>query len=146
MNFTTSRVITGDSDVSARVAAVQNVNAWTKAGLMMRDGLGAGARHASLFQTPGTTKGVAFQRRATAGGASVNTAGPAAAPPGYLRLVRAGDVISAYYKTTSTSAWTLIGRQTFSSLPLTVRVGFATSSHVDGTLATATFANVSFAP
>ena len=38
-------------------------------------------------------------------------------------------------------SWTLIGTQTFTSLPATVRIGFAVSSHVDGTLATGHFDN-----
>lgn len=65
---------------------------WTKAGLMMRDGLAADARHAYIIQTPRTERGVAFQRRPVAGGPSVDTAGPAAAPSGFLRLSSARRV------------------------------------------------------
>jgi hypothetical protein len=141
-----SRSITGDFDFSARAASVQNVNSWTKAGLMLRDGLAANARHAFVIATPTTTKGIAFQRRATTGGTSVHTAGPAVAPPQWLRLTRVGNVVTAYHRSSSTAAWTAIGSQTFSSLPATMRVGFATSSHVDGTRATATFDNVTITP
>lgn len=38
------------------------------------------------------------QRRPAAGGTSVHTAGPGAAPPGFLRLVREGTAVMAYYK------------------------------------------------
>ena len=58
----------GDGTIVARVATVQNVAAWTKAGVMIRQSLAADAAHASLFVTP--AKGVAFQRRAAAGGTS----------------------------------------------------------------------------
>jgi hypothetical protein len=138
-----SREVTGDFDFAARAASVQHVHAWTKAGLMLREGLAANARHAFILATPTTTKGVAFQRRPTTGGISVHTGGPAVAPPQWLRLVRTGNVVTAYHRSSSSAPWTAIGSQTFTSLPATVRVGFATGSHVDGTRATARFDNVS---
>jgi len=137
-----SREVVGNFDFSARMAFVDDVDKWTKAGLMMRDGLSADARHAFVIQTPRTERGVVFQRRPVTGGSSVHTAGPATAPPGFLRLVRVGDVISAYHKAGPADSWTLIGTQTFTSLPATVRIGFAVSSHVDGTLATGYFDNL----
>ena len=136
-----SREVVGDFDFSAR-ALVEDVDKWTKAGLMMRDGLSAHARHAFIIQTPRTERGVAFQRRPVTGGSSLHTAGPATAPPGFLRLVREGDVVSAYHKAAVDDAWALIGTQTFTSLPATVRIGFAVSSHVDGHLATGGFDNL----
>ena len=130
----------GDFEVYARVLSVQSVDPWTKAGLMIREGTGANARHASLFATPG--KGIAFQRRTTPGGTSVHTAGPVSyTAPIWLRLKRTGTTISAYHRT-STATWTLIGRQTFSSLSDRLEVGLAVSSHRDGTLATARFDTV----
>jgi regulation of enolase protein 1 (concanavalin A-like superfamily) len=96
-----------------------------------------------VFATPGTAKPVSFQRRPTAGGSSVSTAGPSLTPPVWLRLVRTGNTVSAHYRTSSSGAWTLIGQQSFRSLSSTVEVGFAVSSHVDGTLATAVFDSVS---
>lgn len=135
------REVTGNFDFSARVAFVDDLDKWTKAGLMIRDGLSADARHAFLIQTPRTERGVAFQRRPVAGGSSVHTAGPASAPPGFLRLVRDGDVVTAYYKEIAESSWMLYGTQTFTELPATVLIGFAVSSHVDGSLATGYFDN-----
>jgi regulation of enolase protein 1 (concanavalin A-like superfamily) len=136
-----SREAVGNFDFSARVV-VEDVDKWTKAGLMMREGLSAHARHAFVIQTPRTERGVAFQRRPVAGGSSLHTAGPATAPPGFLRLVREGDVVWAYHKAEPADSWMLIGTQTFTSLSATVRIGFAVSSHVDGTLATGYFDNL----
>ena len=137
-----SREVVGNFDFSARMAVVDDVDKWTKAGLMMRDGLSAHARHAFIIQTPRSERGVAFQRRPVTGGSSVHTAGPATAPPGFLRLVRDGDVVRAYHKAAPADEWTLIGTQMFASLPPTVRIGFAVSSHVDGALATGYFDNL----
>ena len=131
---------TGNFDVTVRVATVQNVNQWTKAGLMIRAGTAANAMHASLFATPTTVKGVAYQRRRTQGGTSVGTTGPLTAPPVWLRLSRRGSTIVASYRKAITDSWTRIGADTV-SFGSTVQVGLAVSSHVDGTLATATFDN-----
>ena len=136
------RSVSGNFQIEVRVASVQNLNAWTKAGLMIREGLAAGARHASLFATPGTTRPVSFQRRASANGTTVSTAGPIHAPPLWLRLVRAGNVVTAHYRLANTGAWTLVGQQSFSALSSTLDVGLAVSSHIDGRLATATFDSI----
>jgi regulation of enolase protein 1 (concanavalin A-like superfamily) len=139
------RTISGNFHIEARVASVQNLNVWTKAGLMIREGLAAGARHATLVATPSTARPVSFQRRATANGTTVSTSGPLQAPPVWLRLVRAGNVVTAHYRTASTGAWTLVGQQSFSALSATLDVGLAVSSHVDGRLATATFDSITVA-
>jgi len=108
---------------------------------MIREDLSPGSRHASLLATPTTEKGVVFQRRATLNGPSTSTPGPLVSPPGWLRVGRMGDTISAYYRPSPSAPWTLVGRQVISGLPSSVYVGFAVSSHVDGSLATATFDN-----
>jgi regulation of enolase protein 1 (concanavalin A-like superfamily) len=136
----------GDFDVVTRVKTVQHVSQWTKAGLMLREQLTAGARHASLFVTPTTVKGIAFQRRTTTDGSSVSTAGPAITAPVWLRLSRAGAVVSAFYRTSDGGEWTLVGTQTFAALSDDLQVGLAVSSHVDATLATATFDHVQLIP
>lgn len=136
--------VTGDFSISAMVDSVENVNVWTKAGIMIREGTAPGARHASLFVTPTTAKGIAFQRRTSVGGLSVHTAGPARTAPVMLLLKRTGDLISAYYadEPFSSRGWILIGREVISGLATTLNVGLAVTSHVNGTLATARFSHV----
>jgi hypothetical protein len=136
------RSATGDFEWTARVVNLQNINRWTKAGLMVRESQAAGARHASIFATPGTEKPISFQRRPVANGASVSAAGTVNAPPVWLLLRRTGDTIAAFYRTTASGAWAPLGTQTLNGLPATVQVGLAVSSHVDGTLATAAFDGV----
>jgi hypothetical protein len=132
----------GNFAAVVRVASIENLDRWVKAGLMVRESLDAGARHASILATPRTERGIAFQRRPQTNGISVHTAGPAAAPPGWLAIGRIGDTISAYYRPSASAAWTLVGRQVLSGLPVRVFLGLAVSSHVDGTLATAVFDNL----
>jgi M6 family metalloprotease-like protein len=139
-------VVSGDFDVAVRVASAQPLHEWTKAGLMMRDGLSAQARHAFVFATPSAQNGVAFQRRDIVGGGSLHTAGPAVAPPVWLRLRREGGLVTAYARTAAVSEWTLIDTQTFPGLPPSVHLGLAVSSHVEGLTATAVFDNLATTP
>jgi Big-like domain-containing protein/VCBS repeat protein len=134
------RTLSGDFEVLTRVSSIDPVNPWTKAGLMLRaaatDPL---SPHVSIFATP--SKGVVFQRRTLAGGASTSTAGPALTAPLWLRMIRMGDVIKAFYRKNPTDTWTLLGQQAVNWAP-TVNVGLAVTSHADGTLATAKFEGV----
>ena len=131
------RTLTGDGTIVARVMSVQNVNAWTKAGVMIRESLDPGSPHASTFVTPG--KGLAFQSRATSGGTSLSTA-IAGTAPRWVRLVRAGQTVTASVSTDG-STWTVVGQQAI-ALTQTVFAGLVVSSHVTGQLATATFTSV----
>jgi hypothetical protein len=130
----------GDFEITARVDSVQNVNAWTKAGIMIRGNLNAGSAHASLFATPG--KGVAFQRRPVENGVSVHTAGLATTAPVWLKLQRTDTLITAYYRKAATDAWTMIDQETLADLPNALLVGLAVTSHADGSVASATFSRV----
>jgi regulation of enolase protein 1 (concanavalin A-like superfamily) len=133
----------GPVDLTTRVDSVQNVNAWTKAGLMVRSTLDAGSPHVSIFITPG--KGVAFQRRTSAGAVSVNTSGAAITAPVWLRLTVNGGQVRGFYKKNATDLWTELGITQFPDWVDTYG-GLAVTSHADGTLATAAFSNVTVAP
>ncbi len=60
------RVMSGDVDISARLSSFDAANEWSKAGLMIRDGLTANGRNAFVALSPGV--GAALQRRTSAGG------------------------------------------------------------------------------
>jgi regulation of enolase protein 1 (concanavalin A-like superfamily) len=130
--------LSGDGEIVARVTAIGNTDPWAKAGVMIRESLAAGSRHAFMTLTP--QNGVSFQRRLTAAGTSTHTTEPGAVAPYWVRLVRTGAIISAYKSSTGTS-WTLTGSETV-SMAATVYVGLATTSHNAQALTTATFSNV----
>ena len=133
--------LSGDGSIVARVATVQNVAAWTKAGVMIRGSLSAGSAQAFMLVSSG--KGLAFQRRLTDGGASTSTPGSLSVAPRWVKLTRAGNTITAFESADGTpSSWTQIASNTF-SMPASVLVGLGVSSHVRGVNATATFDNVS---
>jgi regulation of enolase protein 1 (concanavalin A-like superfamily) len=128
----------GDVDVRARVTALQTMDVWSKAGVMIRSSLAANASHASMFVS--AARDYAFQRRSTTGGSSLHTAGPAGTAPGWVRLVRSGNVLTAYHSTNGTT-WTTVGSQTI-TMGTTIYVGLAVTSHHPSSTSTATFTNV----
>ena len=134
-------------ELTARVTSVENVHRWTKVGLMVRSHRGADAAHASLFVTPTIERGIAFQERRADGETSVHAAGPAITAPVWLKLVviNAGTV-GAYYRHSTRDPWTFIANDSVRLDQTTVEAGLVVSSHVDGTLARATFDNVSVRP
>jgi regulation of enolase protein 1 (concanavalin A-like superfamily) len=127
----------GDGTIVSRVATVQNVSAWTKAGVMIRQSLDAGAAHASLFVTP--AKGIAFQRRVSAGGATIGSA-TAGSAPRFVKLARAGPTITASVSFDGRT-WTRVGQETL-AITGPVWAGLAVSSHDATRLASVTFDQV----
>ena len=130
--------MTGNAEVVARVASLQAADVWTKGGVMIREALTGPAAHVSMFATG--SSGWAFQRRLSAGGTSYTSAGSSGAAPGWVRVVREGNLFSAY-QSQDGSQWTLVGSDTV-SMPATIYVGLAVTSHNPAATATATFSNV----
>lgn len=132
--------LSGDGSIVARVASVQpGVSSWVKAGVMIRETLDAGSTQVIVLVS--AAKGVAFQRRETTNGASLNTAGSSATAPHWLKLTRSGNTFSAYESPDGTT-WTLVGTDTI-SMATTAYVGLAVTSHSTSSAATCTFDNVS---
>ena len=130
--------VSGDRDVIARVASIEYVAAWVKAGVMIRERLTADSPHALMLASPG--KGLALQRRVATGGLSASTSGGAGTAPVWVKLERRGNVISAY-RSDDGAVWTFVGSDTF-TMAADVYVGLVVSSHDNTRLATAVFDNV----
>jgi hypothetical protein len=130
--------MTGNGEIVARVASLTNQHAWSKAGVMIREALNAQSRHAMVVTS--ISKGYAFQRRPEPGAYSEHTSGGSGTAPGWVRLVRTGDLFEAYRSSTGTS-WTRIGSDT---IPMgdTVYVGLAVTSHNESAATTAVIDSV----
>jgi endonuclease/exonuclease/phosphatase family metal-dependent hydrolase len=133
------RPLTGDGEVVARVESLQRVDAWSKAGVMMRESLAPGSRHAAMLLS--ADRGLAFQRRAVIGGHSLHTSGGDGAAPQFVRLARTGTTFHAY-RSVDGMTWTHVGSQ---SIPMaaTIHVGLVVSSHHPDVPVTATFSHTS---
>jgi regulation of enolase protein 1 (concanavalin A-like superfamily) len=132
------RVLNGDGTIVAQVTGVDNVAAWVKAGVMIRESLDPGSPQA--FVLVSSAKGVAFQRRRVGGATSTSTPGSASTAPHWVKLTRAGNTFTAY-ESDDGSAWTRIGSDTI-TMAQTIYVGLAVTSHSSSS-ATCTFQNVS---
>jgi hypothetical protein len=135
------RQVSGDFQMTVRVTRLDPVNTWSKAGVMVRQSLDPGSANA-MIATSGTSGGGAtFQWRPTQGASSssqrlLETA-YTVTEPACIRLVRQGNTISGYVFVDG--RWRLEGQTTAVVLTDPVYVGLAVTSHVDGTLTTATF-------
>ncbi|MEU2623289.1 ABC transporter permease subunit [Streptomyces sp. NPDC007157] len=130
----------GDGTLTVSVTALTGVTAaepgrtepglapWAKAGIIVKDGLEQGSSYAAVMVTG--SHGVRMQYDYTH-----DTAGPAdpvsARSPGWLRLRRAGDVLTGY-RSADGRTWTEIGTARLTGLPDTAQVGlFVTSPAVE---------------
>ncbi len=131
--------------IVARVTSAQNVNAWSKAGVMVRDSLSPGAANVCIAVTPGN--GVTWQSRSTDGGSTTDNNTTGLSAPYWVKLVRSGNSFTGYRSPDGVN-WTLQGSATITMSP-TVYVGLADTAHTTANLCTATFDNVNapgFAP
>ncbi len=126
---------TGDRQIVAHVASIQNTSTYAKAGVMFRGGATAGSADVILDVKPGG--GVEFMTRATNGGSTSFIAGGTG---NWLKLARSSNTFTAYVSSDG-STWTPIGSVTV-SLPASAWVGLAVCSHDATVLNTSMFDHV----
>jgi regulation of enolase protein 1 (concanavalin A-like superfamily) len=139
-----------EGDVQITVKALgkpTETDEWAKAGLMIRESLEPGARHALLATTP--QHGLVFQWRDTANSESAWSDASAIESsdlqtPILLRLTRKGKVITPEYSTDDGKTFKSAGEAlTFpGDLPKTVYVGLAITAHEDSKLSEAKFSGL----
>ena len=91
-----NRPVEGDFQITVKAVTKPGaVSDWSKAGLMIRESLDPGSPHA--FMLVSGAKGISFQRRAAAAGASASTTIGGIQAPRWVKLARAGGTITASY-------------------------------------------------
>ena len=137
------KTLSDNGEIVVKVERVDPVNPWSKAGVMIRQGLDAGGAHAFVGVTPGN--GVTFVVRTTADGDSQSSTLQGILAPYWLKLSRDGDYMSAFMSADG-NAWEPIGLPEPLSLGgnLDLYIGMAVSSHEgrDVTPCEAVFSNV----
>ncbi len=133
------KTLTGVGSIVARVQSVENTNAWAKAGVMIRETLEPGSKHASMVVTP--AQGVSFQRRVSADGASTDTTTANIVAPQWVKIERdlAGNFRASYSANGST--WTQIGTENIQMNSM-VHIGLAVTSHDAALACEAVFTNI----
>ena len=134
------RQVTGDVQITARVASLQAVHSWSKAGVMIRETLTGGSRHAFSHATGSNGFGLT-RRTSTSGVSSLGTAASSGSAPGWVRLTRTGNTF-AMHRSNDGVNWTLYDSIQV-TMASTVYVGLAVTSHNATTTTTAVFDNLS---
>ena len=132
------QTLDGDGQIVARVASIQNVNSWSKAGVMIRSSLSSNSPFAIMLVS--SAKGTAFQYRTSAGAAAAGAAATSSTAPLWVKMTRSGSTLTGY-QSTDGSSWTSIGTATV-SLGSSVYVGLAVTSHDNTRLAAGAFDHV----
>ncbi len=105
---------------------------------MIRGDLTEGAQNAAMFALGGG--GWDFQRRVNAGGRSDWTSSGGGTTPGWVKLVRSGNLLTAFRSADGVN-WSTVGSSVI-AMPNTVYVGLAVASADPFGIATATFTDV----
>ncbi|WP_136079130.1 DUF1349 domain-containing protein [Pontiella desulfatans] len=133
------QTLSGDGEIQARVVNHDASNAWAEAGVMIRETVAAGSKHACQSITIGN--GSSFQYRTATDGSSGNTTpGDGMVVPYWVKVVRSNDTFTGYSSSNGTN-WNQIGTQSI-SMQDDICMGLSVTSHTTGTLCTATFDNV----
>jgi hypothetical protein len=145
----TYKQLTGAGSITAQVLSVQNTDPWAKAGVMIRQTLDAGSKFAAVYITPGN--GCRFQARLTPGSsATSDTADNAFTPeqtaitaPYWIRIERdTADNFNGYYSSDGANWQAMPWNPQRISMPSTVYIGMAFTSHSSGVIGQAQFSDV----
>jgi phospholipase C len=137
------QMLTGNADIITQVTGIQNTDPFAKAGVMIRKSLDPGSAHVTLDLRPTPTNDLEFMTRPDIDAQTTWISSASQVTP-WLRLVRTGSNVSAYYSPNGVS-WTPMPGS-----PVTLNigsndpyyVGLVVASHNTTALNTSTFANV----
>lgn len=134
-----SRKLAGDGQITTRVTANNATNAWSKAGVMIRESTARNSKHAFVAVTG--NNGIAAQARMSTGNSSVNTNTADGNRLGdYVRLTRTGDVFVSDYSTDGV-VWTTLETRSI-AMDIEVEIGLAFANQSTGTPHIAEFDNL----
>ena len=136
------KTLTGAGSIVAKVESVENTNVWAKAGVMIRETLDAGSKHAFAAVTPGS--GVASQSRPDTDAASLNTNQTGITAPHWVKLERSISGTFTVSHSANGSTWEPVTGATPQNIPMTSNayIGLALSSHDVALTCQAVFSNV----
>jgi len=137
------KMLTGAGSITARVDSISNTDPWAKAGVMIRETLDAGSKHAFACVTPGN--GIASQGRTATDAASFNTNQTGITAPRWVKLERdvAGNFTVSHSANGTT--WEPVTNAIPTNIPMNsdVYVGLALTAHNASVTCEAKFSNVS---
>jgi hypothetical protein len=144
--------LSGDGEIIAQVVEIggPSANEWRKVGVMIRESLDAGSRHALMAVSPGASHGLAFQYRDKSGNSNSEHGVDNATAPYWVKLVRRGDEFTGYHSPDGIT-WTMkdpAGVERDAANPVTIEmgpnvyIGLAVSSHDAKVMCKSVFSDV----
>jgi autotransporter-associated beta strand protein len=137
------QTLSGDGEITAKISALQNTGTLSRVGVMIRETLAPNSKHVFMGMS-GSNTYLTVNRITTGGTSATGTVGTGTAPNTWVRLVRVGNVITAY-KSIDGTAWIATGSTTV-TLATSCYIGLAVSSGSDTTLNSSQFSNLSVTP
>ena len=136
------KMMSGPGSIVARVLSVTDTDPWAKAGVMIRETLEPGSKHALACVTPGS--GVASEGRITTGGESFSSNQAAITAPHWVKLER--DISGSFTVSHSDNGtnWEAVTGATAQGIQMgaNVYVGLAVTSHDAAETCEAQFSDV----
>jgi hypothetical protein len=136
------KMLAGAGSIVVRVNSVENTNGWAKAGVMIRESLDPGSRHAFACVTP--DNGVASQGRIDTAGASFNYNQTGVTAPYWVKLERSISGNFTVSHSSNGTSWQPITGATVENVPMgtNVYIGLAVTAHNAAATCQAVFSNV----
>ena len=134
--------LSGNGSITVRVDSLVRSNEWAKAGVMIRETLEPGSKHAFMCVTP--DHGTTFQRRPVAGQDSASTDVGGSPAPRWVKLTRTGNVFTAHDSMDGVT-WTEVAVSPALEIQMaaSVYIGLAATSHDAAIVTAAEFSNLS---
>lgn len=132
------QTLVGDGTIVARLASIENTEDGAEIGLMVRETLNNNSKSFAIVSTPASD---AHLRYRTSTGGSSTTAGAGTSGPQWLKLIRAGNVFTAFTSADGV-AWSQLGSAVTIAMTESVFVGLASTSGDSEVFNTSTFDNV----
>jgi hypothetical protein len=136
------KTLAGAGSITAKVVSLEHTNDWAKAGVMIRETLDPGSKHAFAAITP--TNGVASQGRIDTAGASFNYNQTGVAAPYWVKLERSISGNFTVSHSTNGTSWQAVTGAVVQNIPMgaNVYIGLAVTSHDAALTCKAVFSNV----
>ncbi len=134
--------LSGNGSITAKVESLTRSDAWSKAGVMIRETLDANSKHASVVVTPDNNCSQQYRNMTGGASASADWSGAAVKAPYWVRVTRTGSM----FKTETSpdgKTWTALGADRNIPMVSNVYIGLAVTSHNASAYSTAEFSNVS---
>ena len=142
------KLLNGNGSLTVRIDSVENTNVWAKAGVMIRDNLGADAKNAMAYVTPDGRVGWQFRQLPVGTSDSTRSEPGAITLPHWVRLTREGNTITAAHSSDGIKWEPMVeaanpAEPSSLAIPMNTNIfiGLALTSHAAGVGCTAQFSS-----